>query len=104
MTDKTKQMFDRVTRTYSSEQKTEFDEVSELAHEVFVAQVLGLKLSNRRKSLGISQRKLAELSGIQQREICRIEQGKANPTFSTLNRIHTALGLQIDWANPVSVG
>ena len=38
----------------------------------------------RRRDLGLTQKRLASLSGIDQAEISRIEHGEANPTLQTL--------------------
>ena len=45
-----------------------------------------------RATAGISQKKLAALSGIDQSDISKIERGVANPSVSTLDRIAKALG------------
>ena len=39
----------------------------------------------------LSQKELAELSGIDQSDISKIERGVANPTVSTLEKLATAL-------------
>ena len=44
---------------------------------------------------GISQKQLAELSGIDQSDISKIERGIANPSVATLDRIAKALGGQL---------
>jgi len=49
-----------------------------------------------RSSLQISQRALAKLVGISTRDVCHIEQGKANPTLTTQVKILSALGLQLE--------
>ena len=48
-----------------------------------------------RAAAGISQKKLAALSGIDQSDISRIERGTANPSVATLDRIARALGGQL---------
>ena len=45
-----------------------------------------------RAEAGISQTQLAELTGIDQSDISKIERGVANPSVSTLQRIARALG------------
>lgn len=60
---------------------------------------LGAKLMRRRRELHFSQQRLAEITGIAQAEISRIERGMGNPTISTLGRIADALGARgIDFA------
>ena len=41
---------------------------------------------------GLTQKDIAELTGISQADISRIENGEGNPTLSTMQRIATALG------------
>lgn len=48
-----------------------------------------------RAEAGISQMQLAELTGISQADISRMERGLANPSVSTLNRVAKALGCQL---------
>lgn len=59
-------------------------------------QRLGEAVKTRRLELGISQRKLAKVVGISQREVCHIEQAKSNPTLSTQVKILSALGLKLE--------
>ncbi len=48
-----------------------------------------------RQAQGISQRKLAEATGIHQSEISRIERGAGNPTEDTMARLGRALGAHL---------
>jgi DNA-binding XRE family transcriptional regulator len=59
-------------------------------------QRLGEAVKTRRLELRISQRKLAKVVGISQREVCHIEQAKSNPTLSTQVKILSALGLKME--------
>jgi DNA-binding XRE family transcriptional regulator len=56
-------------------------------------QVVGAWLRSWRLSTGATQRRLAQLSGVNQAHICRIEQGKRRPSGVPLARIIIAL----DW-------
>lgn len=51
----------------------------------------------------ISQKELAERTGIKQSNICRIEKGTYNPNIATLKAIAKGLGkeLHIEFRNPV---
>ena len=62
-----------------------FDERYRLAHELMV----------RRRGAGLSQARLANLSGVGQSDISRIESGRANPTVGTLAAVAHALGCGI---------
>src|SRR5437016_3819078 len=49
------------------------------------------KIIERRRALGISQQKLAELAGVRQETISRLESGKHSPTIRTVDKIDEAL-------------
>ena len=57
---------------------------------------LGLLIKKRRKLLNISQKELADISGVALRKLVDIENAKANPTVDTLMKIMDTLGLQFD--------
>lgn len=48
-----------------------------------------------RKESGITQKELSELTGIAQGDISKLENGNANPSIKTLERIATALGKRL---------
>jgi XRE family transcriptional regulator, regulator of sulfur utilization len=52
---------------------------------------LGLQYHDARVALGLTQRQLAELTGVPQADISRIEHGAGNPTEATLQRLASAL-------------
>ncbi len=47
----------------------------------------------RRKELGITQAKLAEMTGVSRSYICDIETGRMSPSMKTLMRIMDSLSL-----------
>jgi len=49
----------------------------------------------RRKTLGISQRELADLSGISLHALSNLESGKGNPTLESLLKVADTLGVTI---------
>ena len=61
-------------------------------------------VASARALSGMSQKQLAEATGIDQSDISKIERGVANPSVSTLERIAKALGgqLAINIAIPTS--
>lgn len=59
-------------------------------------ETLAKAVSGKREELGITQRELAKLTGINQRDISHIEQAKANPTLSTQVKLLAALGLKLE--------
>lgn len=52
-------------------------------------------ISTRRKTLGISQNDLAEMSGVSLATIKNIERGVGNPSFETVEKILSVLGMEI---------
>jgi transcriptional regulator with XRE-family HTH domain len=52
-------------------------------------------LRRAREQMGLSQRELAKRAGTAQSVVARIESGVTSPTLSTLNRLLTALGLEL---------
>ena len=54
--------------------------------------VVGQAIAEAREEAGMSQRDLSSASGIMQAEISKIEQGKGNPTLTTLQKIAKSLG------------
>ncbi len=51
------------------------------------ARSIGREIAERRKGIGMTQRDLAEKTGIDQPAISRIESGRANPTITTLEAL-----------------
>lgn len=56
---------------------------------------LGQKIKDRRNTISISQRQLADYTGLSVVTLSQIESGKANPSFETLNEIFHFLNLEI---------
>lgn len=48
-----------------------------------------------REQKGISQQELSEITGINQADISRIENGNANPSLRTMKRLASGLGMKI---------
>lgn len=51
----------------------------------------------RRKTLGISQQDLSEMSGVSLATIKDIERGQGNPSISTVQKIIGILGMEIKY-------
>lgn len=74
--------------------------VYEAAVTTFTAEMderaqLGAQLAAARRARGLTQPDLSALTGIQQAEISRIENGAGNPTAATLLRLADALGQRV---------
>jgi len=57
---------------------------------------IGQLLAKRRVELSLKQEDLAELANVTTKTIYQLESGKGNPAFSTLEKILTVLGLDIN--------
>lgn len=55
--------------------------------------MVGIILHEIRKERKYSFRKLAQKSGLSHSFICDIEQGRSNPSFSSLEKLASALGV-----------
>lgn len=60
-------------------------------------------LRTARRSQGLSQEKLAELSGVTALTVSNIERRKTMPIIDTRERLETALDLRIDWLGGAGV-
>lgn len=52
-------------------------------------------MKSRRKTFGLSQQNLAEMSGVSLATIKDIERGKGNPSLNTVQKILDILGMEI---------
>ena len=57
---------------------------------------IGKIIKKRRKELNLELKDLQDYSGINYASISDIENGKANPTIKTLERLLDVLGMQIN--------
>ncbi len=60
-----------------------------------LAAVVSLRLRERRQSLGIRQKDLADLAEIAVHTLSNIESGKGNPSLEVLGRLMDCLGLKM---------
>lgn len=77
-----------------SEVRTELFTENEIAESDLRVSIIG-ELIKARRELGISQKKLEELSGVKQPVIARIEKGNSDPRLDTLLKILAPLGKTI---------
>lgn len=56
---------------------------------------LAASLAKARNKIGITQKQLAEKTGIYQADISKIERGLGNPSIGTLQRLADGMGLQM---------
>ena len=75
--------------------KTELFSPEEIV-EIDAAAALMGQLIEARKTQGISQKRLEELSGVSQPVISRMERGTTNPQVNTLLKVLRPLGLTLE--------
>lgn len=56
---------------------------------------LGKRIKELRKSKKLTQEQLAEIVGIEQKQVCRIENGACFTTFETLDKMASTFGVEI---------
>lgn len=59
-----------------------------------LARAVSLGIISYRASHGLSQTQLAQIIGIKQPAVARLEAGETNPSWETLNRLSQALGIE----------
>ncbi|MGN0355259.1 MAG: helix-turn-helix domain-containing protein [Muricoprocola sp.] len=64
-------------------------------HSIDLPFRLAESLLEARNYSGMTQRQLAEITGIHQGDISKIERGLANPSISTLQRLAVGMGMNI---------
>ena len=60
-----------------------------------IAKILGQRIRNHRTAKGLSQEKLAELSGCHPTYVGQIERGEKNATIESIEKIATALNVSL---------
>jgi DNA-binding XRE family transcriptional regulator len=59
---------------------------------------LGRQIAEARRARRLTQKQVAEIARIDQADVSNIERGAANPTFTTLNAVVSAVGMEIGLA------
>ncbi len=81
---------------YAKERKARFSQVGKGAYKVFSnAIVIGEVIASARRTRSLTQRELAELAGVQQADISRMERGLLAPNTITFVRLIEALDFQV---------
>jgi len=60
-----------------------------------ISKQVGERIKNLRRNRGISQEKLADLSGLHRSHMGQIERGESNLTLRTLGRVGSALAVPV---------
>ena len=59
------------------------------------AQKTGTLIAQARRERGLTQKELSERTGIAQADISKLENGNANPSLRTLQRLAAGMGMQV---------
>jgi DNA-binding XRE family transcriptional regulator len=82
---------------YAAKRKAKFSQEGSDAFKVFSsALAIGEVLASARRTRLLTQRELAELAGVQQADISRIERGLLNPNTVTFLRLIEAMDFHIN--------
>jgi ribosome-binding protein aMBF1 (putative translation factor) len=65
-----------------------------LPTEAFL-KVVGLRVRRRRNALGMSRRRLAEVSSVSERYLAQLESGQGNMSIALLRKVTLALGISL---------
>lgn len=68
--------------------------MSDVTHAVETDEIIQALIKARRTS-GLTQKDLAERTGIAQGDISKLENGNANPSLRTLKRLAEGMGMQL---------
>ncbi len=66
-----------------------------LYEDAEIEEIIMYEIIKARKETGVSQYELSLMTRITQADISKLENGKANPTISTLNKIAKVLGKKL---------
>ena len=88
---------------YKNDVKSKDASAKEILEEAETKSAIITAMISRRNDLGISQRELAELCGIPQSSVARIESNKTMPKLDTLIKIFSQLGLGFQ-ITPITAG
>lgn len=92
--------FDELVASTAAEWDEDTRQLHDAATAYFAAHAraqleLGEQIASLRADAGMTQTQLADVAGVPQPEISRIERGAGNPTRDTLARLASALGAHL---------
>ena len=63
--------------------------------QIDIAEKVGMEIATIRSEKGLTQKELAQITGINQGNICKLEKGNLNPSLKILNKIANGLNVQL---------
>ena len=60
------------------------------------------RIYSERTNKGLTQERLAELSGVPEKSISQIERGLWSPTIDVMIKLGTALGIELKYVEPIN--
>jgi ribosome-binding protein aMBF1 (putative translation factor) len=88
-----KELQSKKLSSMTAEERREYDQAYS---EAQLAAEVGERIHVAREAAGLSQRELARRMGTSQAAIDRLESGGVGATLTTLQRVATALGLEVN--------
>jgi ribosome-binding protein aMBF1 (putative translation factor) len=88
-----KELQSKKLSSMTAEERREYDQAYS---EAQLAAEVGERIHAAREAAGLSQRELARRMGTSQAAIDRLESGGVGATLTTLQRVATALGLEVN--------
>ena len=83
-------------KDYADQRKAKFTQEGKDAYKVFSSAItIGEVLASARRTRSLTQRELAELAGVQQADISRMERGLLTPNTVTFIRLIEAMDFQL---------
>ena len=71
------------------------DEEEIKRHQISLEEEVGIKIAKAREIRNMTQKELAEVTGISQANICKLEKGKLNPSLNILKRVAKGLNMNL---------
>ena len=94
-TSSTKDVWDQIEASHSSNDLEQLLPLKAIEAALSFKDSLAEQIKSQREEAGLTQRELAKLASISQRDVSFLEQSKGNPTITTVSRILHVLDLKL---------
>ena len=88
-------VWEKIEASYSSKDLEQLRPLKAIEAALAFKDSLGEQIRSQREAAGLTQRELAKLASISQRDVSFLEQSKGNPTITTVSRILHVLDLEL---------
>lgn len=94
-----KDVWEKIETAYSSKDLEQLIPLKAIEAALSFKDSLAEQIRSQREATGLTQRELAKLASISQRDVSFLEQSKGNPTITTVSRILHVLDLNLQIKN-----